>query len=180
MFVVTLARAMLVFGAPAHRIEAQLKAVARTLEVTAQFIHIPGMMICAFRDRRTRNGETHFVSNPTGLSLGKLHDTHTIYRLVSHDEISAVEGTKRLQDLLDSPPTYPVWAHHLFAFLSAGLICPMAFGGSFLDMWPSAFMALALSLLQRRVAISNMIHSSVFEYVAADTSLMRCKLTRLD
>jgi uncharacterized membrane protein YjjP (DUF1212 family) len=156
---------MLVFGAPAHRMEAQLAAVSRTLEVAGQYIHLPGMIVCAFRNRETRTGETHFVKASTGLSLGKLHDTHTIYRLVNHDEISAAEGTKRLQELLASPPAYPVWAQLSMAWLGSAIACPMAFGGSFIDVWPASFLALSLAWLKRRIAIKNAIYSNVFECV---------------
>lgn len=38
-FVLRLARALMAFGAPSHRIEAQLKAVARILGITAHFLH---------------------------------------------------------------------------------------------------------------------------------------------
>ena len=45
-----LAKALMTFGAPSHRIESQLLSAARILEVNAQFIHIPGVIICSLGD----------------------------------------------------------------------------------------------------------------------------------
>ncbi|KAJ8454118.1 hypothetical protein ONZ51_g13212 [Trametes cubensis] len=44
-FLMRLAKALMTFGAPSHRIESQLLSAARILEVDAEFIHIPGVII---------------------------------------------------------------------------------------------------------------------------------------
>ena len=79
-----------------------------------------------------------------------------------HDEISAKEAAKMLQNILDKPPVYPRWMRSVIAFLLSALICPLAFGGSFVDMWLAGTGAVVLSFLQSTVATKS-LYENVFE-----------------
>jgi hypothetical protein len=48
-FIVRLANAMMVFGAPTHRLEKQLEATARVLECDAHFFYLPSHVCRLFR-----------------------------------------------------------------------------------------------------------------------------------
>ncbi|KAH9979968.1 hypothetical protein BGW80DRAFT_1556630 [Lactifluus volemus] len=85
-------------GAPSHRIESQFVAVARILEVDAEFIHLPNIFLLSFADPETCTSETDFIKCSGRLALGNLNEVHQIYRQVVHDEMSA----KRATDLLDN------------------------------------------------------------------------------
>jgi uncharacterized membrane protein YjjP (DUF1212 family) len=60
-FILKLAQALMTTGAPSHRLESQLTATARVLEIDAQFVHLPSIVIATFGDADTRTSETHFV-----------------------------------------------------------------------------------------------------------------------
>ncbi|KAF8812572.1 DUF1212-domain-containing protein [Phlegmacium glaucopus] len=162
-FLIKLARSLMTFGAPSHRIESQLVAAARILEVEAEFIHLPGIIICSFGDQELGCSETHFVKCGGRLSLGALHKVHLIYRSVVHDEISAKQATEQLEALLVATPLYPVLFRCFLAFCLSALICPLAFGGSFLDMWIAGAAAFILACLQLRVAEKSALYANVFE-----------------
>ena len=164
-FLIKLARSLMTFGAPSHRIESQLVAAARILEVEAEFIHLPGIIICSFGDQELGCSETHFVKCGGRLSLGALHKVHLIYRSVVHDEISAKKATEQLEALLVAAPLYSVLFRCFLAFCLSVLICPLAFGGSFLDMWVAGAAAFILACLQLRVAEKSALYANVFEYV---------------
>ena len=72
------------FGSPSHRLETQLQATARVLELNAQVVYLPGTMLLSFGDDATHTSETKFLKQATGLDLGKLLATHRIYWNVSH------------------------------------------------------------------------------------------------
>ncbi|KAF9076771.1 DUF1212-domain-containing protein [Rhodocollybia butyracea] len=165
-FLIKLARALMTFGAPSHRIESQLIAAARILEVEAEFIHLPGVIICSFGDQELGCSETHFVKCGGRLALGALHKVHKIYRSVVHDEISAKKASSLLNDLMDAPPLYSAAFRCLLAFCLSALICPLAFGGSFLDMWIAGTGALIMSLLQL-CATKSALYANVFEITVA-------------
>ena len=153
------------FGAPSHRIEAQLIAAARILEVKAEFVHLPGVIICSFEDQDLGSSETHFVKCNGRLSLGSLHKVHLIYRSVVHDEISAKDALSQLDELLASPPPYSILCRCILAFGLSVLICPLAFGGSFADMWIAGCAAFLLCYLQLCVAGKSALYANVFEWV---------------
>lgn len=153
------------FGAPSHRIESQLIAASRILELDAEFIQLPGVIICSFGDEGTRTSETHFVKCGSRLSLGSLHKVHLIYRSVLHDDVSAKEATGQLNDLLNAAPIYSRFFRCILAFFLSALICPLAFGGSFIDMWIAGAGAFVLCVLQLFVATRNALFANVFEYV---------------
>ncbi|KAF8076533.1 hypothetical protein FPV67DRAFT_1558984 [Lyophyllum atratum] len=166
-FLIKLAKALMTFGAPSHRIESQLVAAARILEVEAEFIHLPGVIICSFGDQELGCSETHFVKCSGRLSLGALHKVHLIYRSVVHDEISAKRATGDLETLLKAPPLYSILFRCVLAFCLSALICPLAFGGSFLDMWIAGAGAFVLAILQLNVAAKSVLYANVFEITIA-------------
>ncbi|EPQ59410.1 DUF1212-domain-containing protein [Gloeophyllum trabeum ATCC 11539] len=166
-FLMTLARALLTFGAPSHRIESQLVSASRILEVDAEFIHIPGVIICSFGDSETKTSESHFVKCGGRIDLGRLHRVHRIYRSVMHDELSAKKATKQLEALLAAKPIYKVLPRCFLAFWLSALICPLAFGGSFVDMWIAAAGAFVLCALQLTVAAKSVMYAQIFEISVA-------------
>ncbi|KAH8922489.1 DUF1212-domain-containing protein [Atractiella rhizophila] len=155
------------FGSPSHRLEAQLNATAKVLEIDAQFVHIPGVVVASFGDQETHTSETHFVKGSGGLVLGSLHHTHDVYRMVVHDEISVENGTAALNRLLKAKPTYPLWLRVVFATVITGVICPMGFGGSVLDAAISAIFGAMFGFLQLRVAATNPLYANIFEISTA-------------
>jgi Putative threonine/serine exporter len=98
LYVKKLARALMTFGAPSHRIESQLVAVARILEVDAEFIHLPNIFLLSFADPETCTSETHFIKC-SGRLAQNLNEVHQIYRQVVHDEMSAKRATDHLDFL---------------------------------------------------------------------------------
>jgi uncharacterized membrane protein YjjP (DUF1212 family) len=164
-YLIMLAKTLMTFGAPSHRIESQLVAAARILEVEAEFIHLPNVIICSFGDQDLGCSETHFIKCGGRLSLGALHKVHSLYRSVVHDEMSAKTASEYLGDLLNAPPLYSIWTRCIFAFCLSALICPLAFGGSFVDMWIAGAGALVLAVLQLNVATKSAMYANVFECV---------------
>ncbi|CEL59355.1 Pheromone-regulated membrane protein 10 OS=Candida glabrata (strain ATCC 2001 / CBS 138 / JCM 3761 / NBRC 0622 / NRRL Y-65) GN=CAGL0G04433g PE=3 SV=1 [Rhizoctonia solani AG-1 IB] len=166
-FILRLAKALMTYGAPSHRIESQLIAAARVLEVDASFVHLPSIIIAAFGDPASNQSETHFVKSGGGLDLGKLHKTHAIYRKVVHDEIGAKDGTLELTKLMRQKPIYGLRIRCVLALLCSAIICPIGFGGSFIDMWIAGCAGATLCWLQLYAASKSALYSNVFEISAA-------------
>lgn len=157
----TLALALLQLGAPSHRMEALLRAASRILDVNAEYINLPNVIAVAFGDQRSYSVEVHFVKREGGINLGKLCAVHDIYRRVARDKISAKKGTEELEQLLAAPPEYGFWLHLGLAFSLSALICPLAFGGSFVDMWIAGALATGLTYMQ--ISVKNPFFGNIFE-----------------
>lgn len=162
-FLTKLAQALMTFGAPSHRVESQLLSAARILEVDAEFIHIPGVIICSFGEPNLKTTDTHFIKCGGRLALGSLHDVHQVYRKVVHDEICAETAKTQLEVLIKAPPLYHTPVRCILAFFISGLICPLAFGGSFADMWFAGLASIALCLVQINTSTQSSLYQNVFE-----------------
>ncbi|KAG6887863.1 hypothetical protein C0995_012114 [Termitomyces sp. Mi166 len=162
-FILKLAKALLSFGAPSHRIESQLKAASDILDTQAEFVHLPNMIIVSIRNGDTRSSRTHFVRATGRIALSSLHKVHMIYRDVLHDNMGAEAGTEALRNLLQSPPIYPLLARCVLAFVCAAIICVLSFGGSAVDLWISGACACCLQYLGLNAANKSSMYANVYE-----------------
>lgn len=156
----------MLFGSPSHRLESQLKATAIVLEVDAEFVHMPSIVIVSFGDIDTKTSQTHFVKVNSELQLGRLHNVHNLYRRVVHDEIGVDEATIELNKLMKAKPVFGFITRVCLSGLCTGLICPLAFGGSVVDTAIAVLEGVILAWLQLAVASKNGLYANVFEYVA--------------
>ncbi|KAL4241818.1 ThrE exporter family protein [Abortiporus biennis] len=162
-FVVWLAKALLSFGAPSHRIESQLDAAAELLQLNVGFVHLPNLVIITFLDSGTHTYKTRFVRASGRVALSALHKVHLLYRDVLREKITAVVGTRKLKRILRSKPIYSIGTRCFLAFVCASIICSTAFGGAITDMFISGASASILQFLGLRAAAKSSIYANVYE-----------------
>jgi hypothetical protein len=78
-FILKLARAMMMFGGPTHRLQAQVQSTARVLEISLSCMYLPDLMLIAFDDDVTSTSNVKLIRQVSALDLGKLQDAHKIY-----------------------------------------------------------------------------------------------------
>ena len=166
-FIMNMCRALMLFGAPTHRLEEYMVMTSRVLEIDGQFIYFPGCMLISFGDAATRTSEVHLVRCAQGINLSKLADTHKIYKSVIHDLIGVEDASKKLDDLLKSKSRYPPWLCVFFYGLGSLAVTPFAFEGGWLDLPISFGVGLCVGYLQFYVSSISNLYSSVFEVSAA-------------
>lgn len=166
-FLLKFARAMMMFGAPTHRIEAQMQQTANVLDVNCRCIYLPNLMLLSFGDDTTHTTDTRFIKQGSTLDLTKLTDMHTIYWNVVHDKIGVERGTKQLDVLMRRKPYFGKWRQTLIGGLASFFITlgDVGFGGSFLDA--CAAFALGGFLVFCQQHITSEVYSNVFEIVFA-------------
>ncbi|KAI5123301.1 hypothetical protein M0805_009322 [Coniferiporia weirii] len=171
-FVLIFAKALLAFGSPSHRIEAQLNSLAKVFEMEAQFQHTPGIIQVSFGNPELKSSETCLIKSNVGLSLGRIHSVHNIYRSVLHDDMYASEGAYQLRKLLAAPERYKPVIRYTLSFISCLLICSVAFGGSLNDMWVAGFMGLIVRIMQNIASKSDLSASGSEVFTAALVSFI--------
>lgn len=124
-----LARALMMFGSPSHRLETQIQATAKVLEINAQVVYLPGTMLISFGDDATHTSETKFLKQATGLDLGKLLATHNLYWNVVHDKMSVEQASKDLDVLMTSPVYYNWWQTLIIGAFCSAFITVIGFYG---------------------------------------------------
>ncbi|KAH8117480.1 DUF1212-domain-containing protein [Phellopilus nigrolimitatus] len=171
-FVLIFAKALLTFGSPSHRVEAQLNSLAKVFELEAQFQVTPGIIQVSFGNPETKSSETCLIKSNVGLSLGRIHQVHNVYRHVLHDDMSASDGNHALRKLIYAPARYNQSIRYFLSYLSCLLICGIAFGGSLNDMWVAGFMGLLVRIMQNIAAKSDLSASGSEVFTAALVSFI--------
>jgi uncharacterized membrane protein YjjP (DUF1212 family) len=144
-----------------------LKMTARVLEIDGQFLYVPGCMIVSFNDQSTHTSEMQLVKAPQGVDLGKLHDTHIVYKEVVHDIISAEKATETLEEIMKRKQKHnPYYLIPVYGIASAS-VGPFGFSARPIDMPILFILGCLLGFLQLIVAPSSELYSNVFEISAA-------------
>lgn len=167
MFIMRLCRALMLWGAPTHRLEEYMVMTSRVLEIDGQFIYFPGCMIVSFGDAATRTSEVHLIRCAQGVNLSKLSDSHKIYKAVVHDLIGVEDAAKQLDALFKAPNLRPAWLCVLLYGLGSAMVTPFAFSGGWRDI-PIAFgVGCCVGFLQFYVLSKSNLYSSVFEVTSS-------------
>ncbi|KAH7382458.1 hypothetical protein DE146DRAFT_227822 [Phaeosphaeria sp. MPI-PUGE-AT-0046c] len=164
-YLIRMCRALMLFGAPTHRLEEYLAATAKVLEINSQFLYIPGCMIISFDDVLTHTAEVKIVRTAQGVNLGKLKDTHEIYKEVLHDVISLDEALARLDEVINAKDRHNVWLCVVMYGLASAAVS-VFFKARLIDMPIIFVLGSLLGLLQLVVAPLSKTYSTVFEITA--------------
>lgn len=164
-YIIKMCRALMLFGAPTHRLEEYLATTAKVLEINANFLYIPGCMIISFDDVLTHTAEVKMVRSAQGVNLGKLKDTHEIYKEVLHDVISLDEALTRLDEVINAKDRHPVWLTVIMYGLASAAVS-VFFKARLIDMPIILAMGCLLGILQLVIAPLSKTYSTVFEITA--------------
>ncbi|KAJ5163847.1 uncharacterized protein N7500_005677 [Penicillium coprophilum] len=162
-YIMQLCRALMLFGAPTHRLEEYMQMTSKVLEVDSQFLYLPGCMIMSFDDPSTRTTEVKLVRVAQGIDLARLSDTHLIYKNVIHDVIGIEEAIQELDAVIKKKPQYHKYIIVLVYGLATATVGPFAFSARPIDM-PIIFLnGLLVGLMQHIAAPRSVLYSNVFE-----------------
>lgn len=165
-YLIKMCRAMMLFGAPTHRLEESLAQSAKILEINSQFLYIPGCMIVSFDDVLTHTAEVKIVRVTQGVNLAKLEDTHDIYKEVLHDVMGLDEAITRLDGVINGKVRHPVWLNIIMYGLASASVSTF-FKARLIDMPIIFAMGVLLGVLQLVVSPLSSTYSTVFEITAA-------------
>jgi uncharacterized membrane protein YjjP (DUF1212 family) len=162
-YIIRLCRALMLFGAPTHRLEEYLSMTARVLEIDGQFLYLPGCMIISFDDKSTHTTEVRIVRTGQGIDLGKLKDVHLIYKEVMHDVCGVEEATEKLENLMKRKDKFHKWLRVVMFGLMSATAAPFSFGARLIDLPLIFAFGCLIGVLQLVVAPNSALYSNVFE-----------------
>ncbi|CAG8953116.1 hypothetical protein HYFRA_00003313 [Hymenoscyphus fraxineus] len=166
-YLVQLCKALMIYGAPTHRLEEYIKMSARVLEISLQSLYIPGCMILSFDDPATHTTDVKLVKAAHAVDLGKLKETHEIYKEVVHDVIGVEEATQRLEEIMRSKRKHNAWLLVFVYGIASATVGPFAFQSRWIDLPIAFLLGSLLGFLQLIVAPTSDLYSNVFEITAA-------------
>ncbi|KAH0835484.1 hypothetical protein J3R83DRAFT_9150 [Lanmaoa asiatica] len=147
-FILKLARAMMMFGGPSHRLAAQIQSTGRVLDLELSCMYLPDVMLISFEDSATGTSNVKFIRQSSALDLEKLGDAHSLYWNVIHDTVSVSAASASLDLLMRKKPLYNF------------------FSGSFIDSLASAPLGALLVAIQL-IGVRNELYANVFEITIA-------------
>lgn len=165
-YIIKLCRALMLYGAPTHRLEEYLSMTARVLEIEGQFLYLPGCMVVSFDDQSTHTTEVRIVRVIQGIDLGKLKDVHHIYKEVMHDVIHVEAATERLETLMSAKEKFNSWLRVLIFGLTSVTAAPFSFKARLIDLPLIFCLGCLVGFLQIIVAPLSSLYSNVLEVVA--------------
>ena len=166
-YIMQLCRALMRYGAPTHRLEEYMTMTARVLSVEGQFLYLPGCMIMSFDDPATRTAEVKLVRMVQGVDLGRLAETHNVYKNVVHDLIGVEEAIQELHLIMKKPPRFNKWLMVPTYGLASVAVGPFAFDARPIDMPMIFFLGSLVGFMQHILAPMSVLYSNVFEVSAA-------------
>ncbi|GJD00491.1 DUF1212 domain membrane protein [Colletotrichum higginsianum] len=139
---------------------------AKVLEIDGHFLYLPGCMIISFDDRSTHTTEVRIVRVAQGIDLGRLRDTHHVYKEVIHDVVSVDNGVERLDALIKAKDKFHAWVRVLVFGLTSATAAPFSFGARLIDLPLCFFFGCLVGFLQLIVAANSSLYSNVLEVTA--------------
>ncbi|TLD29543.1 pheromone-regulated membrane protein [Venturia nashicola] len=166
-YLIKLCRALMEYGAPTHRLEEYLKASSRVLEISAQWLYIPGCMLISFDDTSTHTTEVKLVRVNQGVDLGKMRDCHQIYKEVVHDQIGVEEATRRLETVVNAKKKFCTWFLVFMYGVAAVGVGPFAFKARLIDLPICFILGVIVGILQIVISPRSDLYANIFEVSAA-------------
>ncbi|KAG6918000.1 hypothetical protein DXG01_017010 [Tephrocybe rancida] len=161
-FILKFARAMMMFGAPSHRLQSQLSSTAHVLDLEMSCVYLPDVLIISFDDNSTSTSNVKIIRQGSSLDLLKLADAYRLYWKVIHDKLSVSKASSELDTIMRRPQLYNWWKVIIFGGMCSSSICTVSFDGSFIDalvVFPMGALLIVIQLL----SVRNELYSNVFE-----------------
>ncbi|KAG0216521.1 hypothetical protein BGX28_000035 [Mortierella sp. GBA30] len=164
-FLIMTAKALILYGAPSHRIEETCALLARRMDIDASFALLPGLMTISFSDPETHTSDTRHLRCTQGMDMYKLSKVYTIALGVLHGK-GIDEANRELEKVTVEPGYYPVWVTVMSWMTTAAFVAPLAFNGSWLDTALAGLCGLLVGLLGL-VAAKFPVYGNVFEVTSS-------------
>ncbi|KAI8621383.1 hypothetical protein BC830DRAFT_1163831 [Chytriomyces sp. MP71] len=145
-FIMKLGRTFSMYGAPSHRLEYHMNQVAEALNVEADFLQFPNLILISFGGTETYKSTTHFLKAPWGINMGKLAQVNALCLALTeglidiHNAVDLLEGVRAGKD-------YPDWMFVLTFPVSSFCATVLLFQLTWLEGGVSAVLGLVVGLL---------------------------------
>jgi uncharacterized membrane protein YjjP (DUF1212 family) len=166
-YLIKLCGAFMEYGAPTHRLEEYLGASARALLIDADFLHIPGAMICTFADRTIHANNVDIVRKRGGLDFARLKDVFNVYKCVIHEKLTPEDGIREIDSIRRRPDTYSELFRIFLFGVASVVVGPFSFESRPIDFGPIFVLGCAIGFMQVKIVPRSEHFSNVFEVFAS-------------
>ncbi|KAL9049990.1 MAG: hypothetical protein Q9162_006905 [Coniocarpon cinnabarinum] len=120
-------------------------------------------MVVSFDDSKSHTSDVKLVRAQEGIDLGKLRDTHEVYKQVLHDDIGVDKALESLREIRDRKARFNKWVSILAHGVASLSVSPFAFKGRLIDL-PLAFvLGTFLGFMRLYVAKGSELYATIWE-----------------
>ena len=162
-YILKVCRALMMYGAPTHRLEEYMEMTADVLKMRIQSFYMPGCMLISFNDSVWRSTEVHIVRCTQALNLSKLYKVHIIYKDVVHGRASIEDASTNLENLMTSKDEFPTWFRVLMYGLASAFIGPVSYGARSIDLPIIVLLGTLIGVGELVLVPNSELYAHVFE-----------------
>lgn len=162
-YLLKVCRALMMYGAPTHRLEEYMHRTADALDLNLQSFYMPGCMIISFNDTIWRSKDVHIVRCTESLNLSKLADVHAIYKDIIHRGLAIEQASARIDEIMARSDKFPLWVQVLLFGLASACIGPVSYGARPIDLPIIFLLGSLLGFMQLILAQKSELYAHVFE-----------------
>lgn len=166
-YLIKLCGALMEYGAPTHRLEEYLSASARALLIDADFLHVPGAVICTFADRTIHANNVDIVRKRGGLDFARLKDVFNVYKCVIHEKLTPEDGLREIEAIRRRPDTFSELFRILLFGVASVVVGPFSFESRPIDFGPIFILGCTIGFMQVKIVPRSEHFSNVFEVFAS-------------
>ena len=159
-YILNACRALMMYGAPTHRLEAYMQSSAEILKLSLQSFYMPGCMIISM------NG-VHIVRCTQSLVLNKLYDVHAVYKDVIHKRVGVEEATSVIESIMAREDKFPRWVRVPIYGLASACIGPVSYGARPIDLPLIFILGSLVGFFELVIAQGSELYGYVFEMSSA-------------
>ncbi len=134
-YIIKVCEALLMFGAPFHRLEEYASRTAEALGMKARSFYMPNCMLVYLSDTLLgSHGDFYMVRQTQSLNLAKLFDVRQIYKETIHGKVSVIAATAQLDAITAAPDRYSLWFRVLAYGFTSATAGPLFYNANPLDL----------------------------------------------
>lgn len=166
-FILKFGKALHSVGSPAHTLESTIQGLCQQFGIKGSVVSLPTAIFSSFSHGEEEVTKIERVE-PKGINLGRLSKVDLVSQEVMQGQISFEEGAQRLDEIDSVENEYEPWVR-VMSFVMASIGFMILFGGTWIDLFTSAFVGFLIGLLSliRPMGVVVQIFEGIIAMVAA-------------
>jgi uncharacterized membrane protein YjjP (DUF1212 family) len=133
-YIIKVCRALMIYGAPTHRLERYAYHTAQARGLQLQSFYMPGCMMISFNSPMLHQGGFEIIRCVQELNFAKLYDVRSVYKKVIHEQTTVEEASILIDEIMNRPDHFPTWLRVLSYGLASAFIGPISYNAQPIDL----------------------------------------------
>lgn len=133
-YMIKVCEALLLFGAPTHRLERYMALTSKALSIHVQTFYMPSCMFICFSGDDPGARDFRIIRSRTLTNFSKLHGIHVIHKEVIHGKLIPASATIRIDEIMKNDDPHALWFRVLAYGLGSACMGPLSYNAQPIDL----------------------------------------------